>query len=58
MTDLVDLCLKTLLGYGLSAVTKRLNERDEKDIFAYILIKWAELVMKNNILAFDEKTIK
>ena len=55
MTDLVDLCLKTLLGYGLSALTKRLNERDEKDIFAYILIKWAELVLKNNILALMKK---
>ena len=40
---------------GLSALRKRLVERDEKDVSTDTLIELAELVLKNNIFGFNEK---
>ena len=34
---------------GLTALRKRLNERDKKDVSTYTLVELAELVLKNNI---------
>ena len=42
----------------LSALGKRLHEKDDKDIFNdNTLLKLAELVLKSNIFCFNEKTI-
>ena len=35
---------------GLSALRKRLNGRDRKDVFTDTLVELVELVFKNNIL--------
>ena len=43
---------------GLSALRKRLNERDKKDISTDTLVELAELVLKNNIFNFNERTLK
>ena len=43
---------------GLSTIRKRLNERDEKDVSTDTLVKLAELVLKNNLFHFNEKTLK
>ena len=43
---------------GLSALTKRLDERDEKDVSTDTLVELAELVLKNNISNFNKKTLK
>ena len=43
---------------GLSALRKRLNERDKKDVFTDTLVELAELVLKNNIFNFNERTLK
>ena len=43
---------------GSSALRKRLNERDEKDVSTDTLVKLAELVLKNNLFHFNEKTLK
>ena len=43
---------------GLSALRKRLNERDKKDVSTDTLVELAELVLKNNIFNFNEKTLK
>ena len=43
---------------GLSTIRKRLNERDEKDVSTDTLVKQAELVLKNNLFHFNEKTLK
>ena len=43
---------------GLSALRKRLNERDKKDVSTDTLIELAELVLKNNIFNFIERTLK
>ena len=40
---------------GLSALRKRLVEREEKDVSTDTLIELAELVLKNNIFSFNEK---
>ena len=38
---------------GLSALRKRRNERDKKDVSTDTLVKLAELVLKNNIFNFN-----
>ena len=43
---------------GLSALRKKLNERDKKDVSAETLVELAELVLKNNIFNFNEKSLK
>ena len=43
---------------GLSALRKRLSERDEKDACTDTLSELAELVLKKKIFSFNEKTLK
>ena len=43
---------------GLSALRKRLNERDKKDVSTDTLVELAELVLKNNISNFNQKTLE
>ena len=43
---------------GLSALRKRLNERDKKDVSTDTLVELAELVLKNNISNFNERALK
>ena len=43
---------------GLSALRKRLNERDKKDVSTDTLVELAELVLKNNIFNFNKRTLK
>ena len=43
---------------GLSALRKRLNERNKKDVSTDNLGELAELILKNNIFNFNEKTLK
>ena len=43
---------------GLSALRKRLNEREKKDVSTDTLVQLAELVLKDNIFNFNEKTLK
>ena len=43
---------------GLSALRKRLNERDKKYISTGSLVELAELVLKKNVFNFNEKTLK
>ena len=56
--DVVDLYHNILHDEGLSAVRKRLNERNKKDLSTDTLVKLAELVLKNNIFNFSEITLK
>ena len=42
----------------LSALWKRLNEKDKKDASTYTLAELAELVLKNNNFIFNEKPLK
>ena len=42
----------------MSALRKRLNERDKKDVSTDTLVELAELVLKNNIFNFNERTLK
>ena len=41
---------------GLSALRKRLDLRQEKDVTTSTLVELAEVVLKNNIFTFKEKT--
>ena len=43
---------------GLSALRKRLDLRQEKDVTTSTLVELAEVVLKNNIFTFKEKTLK
>ena len=43
---------------GLSALRKRLDLRQEKDVTTSTLVELAEVVLKNNIFIFKEKTLK
>ena len=69
LTNLPDnsmLCTMDVVGLypnipheeGLSALRKRLNERDKKDVSTDTLAELVELVLKNNIFNFNEKTLK
>ena len=56
--DVVGLCPNIPHDEGFSALRKRLNERDNKDVSTNTLVELAELVLKNNIFNFNEKTLK
>lgn len=43
---------------GLSALRKRLSERDEKDVSTDTLVELAESVLKSSIFSFNEKSKK
>ena len=43
---------------GFSALRKRLNDRDKKDVSTDTLVELAELVLKNNIFNFNEKNLQ
>ena len=43
---------------GLSALRKRLDLRQEKDVTASTLVELAEVVLKNNMFTFKEQTLK
>ena len=43
---------------GLSALRKRLDLRQEKNVTTSTLVELAEVVLKNNIFTFKEKTLK
>ena len=56
--NVVGLYLNIPHDEGLSALKRRLDERDEKDISSYTLAELAEWVLKNNIINFNEKILK
>ena len=56
--DIVGLYPNIPHNEGLPALRKRHNERDKKDASTDTLVKLAELVFKNNIVNFNEKTLK
>lgn len=43
---------------SFSAHRKRRNERDKKGVSAAILVELVELVLRNNIFGFNDKTLK
>ena len=59
------LCLMDVIGLhpniphdeDLSALRTRHDETDKKDVSTHTLVELAELVLKNNIFNFTEKTI-
>ena len=53
--DVVGLYPNILHDEGLSALRKRLNERDKKHVSTGTLFELAELVLKNNIFNFNVK---
>ena len=54
--DVVGLYSSIPHDKGLLALRKRLDEREEKDVSTGTLVELAELVLKNNIFNFNEKT--
>ena len=54
--DVVGLYSNIPHDKGLLALRKRLDEREEKDVSTGTLVELAELVLKNNIFNFNEKT--
>ena len=56
--DVFGLYLNTPHDKGLSALRKRLDLRQEKGITTSTLVELAEVVRKNNIFTFKEKTLK
>ena len=66
MPDDIILCTADVVGLypniphdeGLSALRKRLDLRLEKDVITSALVELAEVVLKNNIFTFKEKTLK
>ena len=56
--DVVGLYSNIPHDEGLLALRKRLDEREEKDVSTGTLAELAELVLKNNIFNFNEKTSK
>ena len=56
--DVVGLYSNIPHDKGLLALRKRLDEREEKDVSTGTLVELAELVLKNNIFNFNEKTWK
>ena len=56
--DVVGLYTNILHDEGLPVLRKRLDERDEKDVSTDTLVELVELVLKNNIFNFNEKTLK
>ena len=66
LPDDIILCTVDVVGLypnipheeGLSALHKRLDLRQEKDVTTSTLVELAEVVLKNNIFTFKEKTLK
>ena len=66
LPDDIILCTVNVVGLytniphdeGLSALRKRLDLRQEKDVTTSTLVELAEVVLKNNIFTFKEKTLK
>ena len=66
LPDDIILCTVDVVGLypniphdeGLSALRKRLDLRQEKDVTTSTLVELAEVVLKNNIFTFMEKTSK
>ena len=66
LPDDIILCTADVVGLypnipheeGLSALRKRLDLRQEKDVTTSTLVELAEVVIKNNIFTFKEKTLK
>ena len=56
--DVVGLYPNILHDEGLSALRKRLDERDLKYVSTDTLSEFAELVLKNNIFNFNEKNFE
>ena len=56
--DVVGLYPNIPRDKGLSALRKRLNERDKKGVSTDTLVEFVELILKNNIFNFNEKTLK
>ena len=66
LPDNIILCTVDVVGLypnipheeGLSALRKRLDLRQEKDVTTSTLVELVEVVLKNNIFTFKEKTLK
>ena len=66
LPDDIILCTVDVVGLypnitheeDLSALCKRLDLRQEKDVTTSTLVELAEVVLKNNIFTFKEKTLK
>ena len=66
LPDDIILCTVDVVGLypnipheeGLSALRKQLDLRQEKDVTTSTLVELAEVVLKNNIFTFKEKTLK
>ena len=66
LRDDIILCTVDVVGLypnipheeGLSTQHKRLDLRQEKDVTTSTLVELAEVVLKNNIFTFKEKTLK
>ena len=66
LPDYIILCTVDVVGLypnipydeGLSDLRKRLDLRQEKDVTTSTLVELAEVVLKNNIFTFKEKTLK
>ena len=66
MADGVILCTMDVVGLypniphgeGLASLRRFLEARDSKQVSSNTLTELAELVLKNNIFEFDEKTFK
>ena len=56
--DVVGLYPNIPRDKGLSALRKRLNERDKKGVSTDTLVEFVELVLKNNIFNFNKKSLK
>ena len=56
--DVVGLYPNTPHGEGLASLRRFLEARDSKQVSSNTLTELAELVLKNNIFEFDEKTFK
>ena len=56
--DVIDLHPNISHDEDLPALRGRHDETDEKDVSANTLVELAELVLKNNIFNFNEKTFK
>ena len=56
--DVVGLYSNIPYEEGLSALRKRLDLRQENNVTTSTLVELAEVVLKNNIFTFKEKTLK
>ena len=56
--DVVDLYPNIPLSEGLTSLRRFLEWRDNKEVSSDTLIELAEILLKNNIFEFDEKTFK